>query len=339
MSREQVLKDHLYIQFEPGTETVDPAIGLRDFRHYSFDTNFGLILRHDTSPQRVVIDGGGRTIQLGGSSRNKSMVLITVGEGVTLTLQNITLKGFPSNEKPLVRVSGGTLILEAGTVITDNGRGVFVGGLDFGGGGSLVMHGGSIRENVGNGVIVGNQGTFAMDGGVISNNSSGGWSHGGGGVHIHSGGRFTLEGGEIHQNVAWGFDQSGNGGGVYVRAGGVFVMRGGELRGNTASGDFGTWGLGGPAYGGGVYVEKARALLTDSAGAVMEDRGASFVKTGGIIYGQEASAGLRNTTAKGRGEAVYVGRGPARQREATAAEHDDLNSDTDEGWEPALDSE
>jgi hypothetical protein len=330
----------LHIRLEPGTETVDPGVGLQGLNRYRFDTNFGLVLRNGTevngrdtttSPRQVVIDGGGRMIQLGGRSARGPTVLITVGMGATLTLRNITLKGFHANEKPLVRVIGGTLILEEGVAIRDNGKGVTVGDPGFPGGGTLFMRGGIISGNSAGGVIVGSNGVFTLCGGTVSGNSSGGGNHGGGGVYIHSGGCCCMEDGEIKGNTAWGFDQSGNGGGVYVRSGGVFIMKGGEIRGNTASGDFGRWGMGGPAYGGGVYVEKARAVIKDLAGAVVEDRGASFIKTGGVVYGWDAADGLGNTTTSGMGSAVYVHTDPARKHEKTAGEA--LNSDTDEGWD------
>jgi hypothetical protein len=64
----------------------------------------------------VVIDGGKRTIQLIGSDTGKP--IITVKNGVTLTLRNITLKDTISSTAFLVVVeSGGNLILETGAVI------------------------------------------------------------------------------------------------------------------------------------------------------------------------------------------------------------------------------
>jgi hypothetical protein len=53
----------------------------------------GLVLRHSgapetyTSPASVTIDGGGRTVQWREAA---NQTLITVGDGVTLTLKNIT---------------------------------------------------------------------------------------------------------------------------------------------------------------------------------------------------------------------------------------------------------
>jgi hypothetical protein len=332
----------LCLQLEPGTETVDPGKGLTGLGRHTFDVNFGLILQNGTeengwdtttSPQQVVIDGMGRTIQLGGKSPGGPMVLLTVGAGVTLTLRNITLKGFHSNKQPLIKVNGGTLILERGAAIRDNGKGVMVGTANWEEGGTLVMNGGTISDNSAGGVIVGGNGVFTLCEGTISGNSSGGESHGGGGVHVHSGGCFCMEGGELKGNTAWGFDHPGNGGAVYVRSGGLFIMKGGEIRSNTASGDFGSWGMGGPAYGGGVFVEKARAIIKDTADIAIEDRGVSFVKTGGVIYGWDAEAGMGNNTTSGLGNTVYVHTDPARKYETTAGAANNLDSDTDEGWE------
>jgi hypothetical protein len=334
------------VQLEPGTKTIDPFIALSEFSRYGVAAEFGLVLEHERGdavlrPLQLVFDGNGRTIQLEPNPRRGPLILLTVGRGVTLILRNIILKGFPANGQPLVKVNGGTLIVEKGAAITDNGKGVAVGDPTFPGGGSLAMSGGSISGNGGCGVEVGNKGSFVMSGGSIRGNRSGGESGGGGGAHIHSGGRFILEGGEIRGNTAWGFEHSGNGGGVYVCCGGVFRMTGGAIGGNRANGDVGSWGKGGPAYGGGVYVAGARALSKNAEGVVVEDRGPSFVKSGGIIYGEDAEGGEGNSTAIGfewepgnrQGAAVYVHTEPARKQEGTAGRAEDLDSDRDEGWE------
>jgi hypothetical protein len=108
-----------------------------------------------------------------------------------------------------------------------------------------------------------------MEDGEISSNTA---SSAGGGVYIF--GTFTMNGGEISGNTAY----SGGGG---VNVSGKFTMSGGEISGNTAY------------YGGGVDAFSG-----------------TFTKQpGGIIYGSNASAALKNTATYGDssyGHAVYV---------------------------------
>ena len=123
-----------------------------------------------------------------------------VGNGAKLVLRGVTLNG-SGKPNPLVVVeTGGTLVMESGT-ITNAGNSIVDGG----------------------GVSVG--GTFIMNGGAISNNTT---SYGGG-VYIRSGGVFTMTGGDIHTNT------SGSGGGVFIRDDGVFTMTGGTITNNFAS--------------------------------------------------------------------------------------------------------
>jgi hypothetical protein len=94
------------------------------------DIKGGLTLIHegtvsDTSPAVVIIDGGGKTIPLTGTSQGS---VITVRSGVTLTLRNITFAGSAANTAALIKVDGGKLILENGAVITGNTNNGGVGG-------------------------------------------------------------------------------------------------------------------------------------------------------------------------------------------------------------------
>jgi hypothetical protein len=105
-----------------------------------------------------------------------------------------------------------------------------------------------------------------------------------------------------------GNSASSYGGGVYVDSG-TFTMSGGTISGNTSN-----------YYGGGVYVSSG-----------------TFTKqSGGVIYGSNASASLKNTTrGDGYGHAVYVESG-SKRRNSTAGEGDALDSATSGdagGWE------
>jgi len=103
-------------------------------------------------------------------------------------------------------VSGGTLTLGrpgmTGSITIDGGGGnVSAAIIRVSGGAELVMNQGiTLTGNMGNNDIrggavhVGGSGSFAMNGGVISNNSAGF----GGGVYVASNGMFTMNGGVIH---------------------------------------------------------------------------------------------------------------------------------------------
>jgi hypothetical protein len=239
------------------------------------------------SPKEVVIDGGGRLLAAYRSIDN----VLSVGDGVTLTLRNIILERVSDRANTVVKVEGGGhLILEDGVII----RGTV-----------NAPSSGSPTTATGGGVYV--AGTLTMRGGAISGNSSAvGNGVGaptslanGGGVYVAGGGTFIMEGGAVSGNTATVRSNS-YGGGVAVAAGGVFEMRGGTISGNTVSSDYGT------ALGGGVYVAGP-----PSGGGL----GGEFKKTGGTV--------LKNTALSGAG--VYVADGD-KQRNANAGPEVYLNS-------------
>jgi len=226
------------------------------------------------------IDGSSRISPAAGVS---TIFNINAG-GTTLTLgNNITLGGRDAEQPSsgiasLIFVTNGTLVMNEGSKITwhtntgtDGGGGVKVNG------GTFIMNGGIISNNTstyGGGVYVGS-GNFTMNGGTIGNNRAvphvqyGGG--GGGGVGV-GGGTFTLSGsGTISGNKA---DYAA---GVYVS--GTFNMNGGTISGNEAA----------SSAGGGVYV--------NSSG--------TFGISDGIVHGtNENDTSLRNTAIQGA--ALYV---------------------------------
>ena len=162
------------------------------------------------------------------------------------------------------------------------------------------------------------EGTFTMNGGTISGNTS----NRGGGVTVR--GIFTMNGGTISGNTAignrdYGYDY-GSGGGVSVINGEyglsvvTFTMNGGIISGNTAN-----------VNGGGVYVT-GRGTFTmsngtisgntarESGGGVCVSQG-TFTKTGGTIYGYSANDATNSNVVRNdsravvnyRGHAVYAG--------------------------------
>ena len=146
---------------------------------------------------------GGRTVNItirGNAvereiSLNGTGPMFTVNSGVTLILEDITLRGHNGNTDALV-VSYGDLEIYNGVTITGNtvdysGGGVYVSG------GTVTMNGGTITGNTayyGGGVYVGWRGTFFMSGGVISGNTA---QNSGGGVFV-SDGTFHKTGGTIY---------------------------------------------------------------------------------------------------------------------------------------------
>jgi hypothetical protein len=268
----------------------------------------------------ITLTGGG-IVNL---NNNGSMFII--GSGVTLILENITLKGRDYNNSSLVKVeSGGTLIMYEGAIITGNkmtsttknGGGVSVdsGGKlemneganitgnksNYGGGvdnnGTFEMNGGDIYDNTaqgdGGGVAVYNRGTFEMKGGSIQDNKTIDWS--GGGVVVAGNSKFIMTGGDINDNTA-----KGSGGGVYILEG-IFTMTGGEINNNETI----NWGGGGVLVAsGGEFTMNggeisgnsvAVADINQSGGGVLVNNG-TFIMNGGEIS--------RNKTGKGGGVAV-----------------------------------
>jgi hypothetical protein len=262
------------------------------------------------SPANVTINGGGRTVKLNAGDTDP---LITVGQGVTLTLRSITLNGNFSisadgltfdNYAPLIKVeTGGHLVLETGAAITENvnvrgnGGGVYVDG------GTFTMNGGTISGNISNyrnggGVYVAG-GMFTMTGGTISENKDVpiGWGEvyqtlNGGGVYV-AGGTVTRTGGTISGNTAISApgNGGGKGGGVYVDSGGTFTMSGGNISGNIDSN----------GYGGGVYV--GGGTFTMNSGTTISGNTAS---SGGGVYVKAGAFTMNGGTIKTNGGAVMV---------------------------------
>ncbi len=202
----------------------------------------------------------GKTIVLKRHSFNSS-ALINVGGG-TLTLENITLdgqcgvhiasfegEGTVSSTDSLIKVEGGNLIIEEGTVLQNNntnvsgssgGGAIYIGDADS----SVTMKGGAIQYNTtdrtyGGGGISVVTGSFILENGLIAYNSD---AYCGGGVYV--GGNFTMLDGEIRSN-----ESLEKGGGLYLN--GSVKLEGGKITDNMASVD-----------GGGVYLNGSDVTVT-----------------------------------------------------------------------------
>jgi hypothetical protein len=166
------------VTYDAATDTLSfllSAAGWADAVKLAEGTDLGtggLVLNTGNSPAGVVIDGGGRVIDLTVPAIGSP--LITVGQGVTLTLKHITLKGLNSedgvnNTAPLVLVNGGNLILETGAVITGNRTAWDGGGVVVAEGGTFTMNDGTISGNTSSlfGGGVWTSGTFIKESGII----------------------------------------------------------------------------------------------------------------------------------------------------------------------------
>ncbi|MCL2828759.1 MAG: autotransporter adhesin family protein [Oscillospiraceae bacterium] len=169
-------------------------------------------------------------------------------DGGTLTLENVTIDGGGSNSHGggIAVQNGGSLYLNYGGTITGNrlpiGGGVFIGL-----GSTFTMNDGLIYDNAGvtHGGGVGAIGTFIMNGGTISGNTS----VQGGGVLVN--GQFIMNNGTISDNTAT------QGGGVAVQEalfGATFIMHNGTITRNKAIGRNMFTGTDDMAGGGGVFV-------------------------------------------------------------------------------------
>jgi hypothetical protein len=245
----------------------------------------------------ITIRGGGQTVQVNATGTP----LFTLEAGLTLAIQDLTLKGMTSNSVPVVRVnSGGTLEMKTGSLITGNvssseGGGVYVNG------GTFTMSGGAVNGNSatynGGGVYI-NSGTFSMSGGTVNGNSTtyNGGTYGGGGVYINSG-TFSMSGGAVNGNSA-----TYDGGGVNVK-GGTFMMSGGVVSGNSAR------------FGGGVYIHGTLNMSngTISGNSALTEGGGVYIRgtlnmSGGVIYGSDTEAGKANTAGSGAASFIYGGK-------------------------------
>jgi hypothetical protein len=269
-------------------------------------------LKGDAAGWEVVLNGQGS--------------LFEVESGVTLHVENLTLKGrgnsaSTANDSALVRVnSGGALRLKAGALITGNYTTINQGsGVRVYENASFTMEGGAIRGNtsgIGGGVGI-DKGTFTMKGGEISGNTAndngggvfvwqgsftmeGGTINGnnaefGGGVEVNGNSTFTMKGGLIDNNTAHTLND-GDGGGVEVNGNSTFTMEGGTISGNTANED-----------GGGVMVAH-NSTFTMKGGEIKNNNAQGG---GGVAVHDNSTlttegGEINNNTASNGGGGVFV---------------------------------
>ncbi|MDR2629833.1 MAG: right-handed parallel beta-helix repeat-containing protein [Spirochaetaceae bacterium] len=218
------------------------------------------------SPATVIINGHHSTLKI-----NSPGTLLTVGGGVTLTLQNITLEGCSNNHAALVVVSiGGKLVLGTNAVLTGNQSTGNAGGV-WVNGGTLVLNNGGVIENMsaaspysGGGVLLDTNGMVLMNGGTIGRGNAVSGTNSGGGLLVNTG-TVNMNSGTIEYNSA---AAGKSGGGVYVEQG-AFNQSGGIITNNTVADE--------TTSGGGVYLKDHSAIFTMTGPARVAENNKVFL--------------------------------------------------------------
>ena len=220
---------------------------------------------------------------------NSNGNLIEICNGVTLILEDITLRGKTDNNASLIKVNpNGKLILGNGGKISGN---TFITSLDETGGagvyldrGALEIAGGQISGNKvtgtgnnlrGGGVYAVNNSLVSMTGGSIMDNSVTNTHKGkggvqGGGISIFNNSRFDMAGGVIELNTATSqptliMNSAASGGGVHVQQNNsCFYFEGGKIRRNTCNVlSYNSNKVYGASYGGGVFIGNDGYLIME----------------------------------------------------------------------------
>jgi hypothetical protein len=262
--------------------------------------------------------------------------LFVVPSGVTLVLdRNIKLLGrggaaLAGNNQPLVRINGGILRLNEGTMITGNSNSTTT-AADLGGGvrilpagGTLILDGGIISGNTvtggasGAGVHV--TGTAATPGvvnmlrGEIIDNTATGTSSAGGVLLGTTGSFLHMFGGEISNNEATNATATADAaGGVRVLNLAVFNMRGGEISGNTVSSTA-------PTSSGGISVANGgRFQISDGTITGINANAGSNTGVGGpaVLYRFTPATGALTGTFDGNNDFIPTPNGALANNDLT----------------------
>jgi hypothetical protein len=211
--------------------------------------------------------------------------LFTVDSGASLVLDGspnaLVIDGNNlSANAALIAVNGGTLNMYDGVTLCNN-RNTSV----FNGGGVRVVNGGS----------------FTMNGGAISGNTTD--STNGGGVYVNgSDSLFEMKSGTIGGSGS-AENTAANGGGVMVSSGASFVMTAGSITGNTAT-----------SSGGGVDISNASFTMTAgfvTGNVAANGGGVGIVGVSSLFALQGGTIGRtgEENTAGSNGGGVYVANG------------------------------
>jgi hypothetical protein len=251
----------------------------------------------DLAGKRITIESDAFSSHI--ISLGRSGSLITVNEGVSLIVNELTLQGRSDNTASLVKVNGGTLILNTGAKITGNTyRATFT--ETFGGGlsiyhGTLEIAGGEVYDNkvsfsgsgnyydlFGGGIYAENS-KVRMSAGAIRGNqvvsNTTGDAHGmSGGLHLKNT-VFELSGGNIEGNTVSVKTSMGiiaRGGGITATGESIFRMTGGKVRDNH------------------ITVSGGNFWTSASGGGIFSDSESRFKMVGGVISGNSCTSSEYN---------------------------------------------
>ena len=230
-----------------------------------------------------------KTIQLEGQGH-----LFSIDTGITLKLQDIVLRGHSTNNRALVSVGNGTLLLNSGAKITQNTN-------NFSNGGGIYVDGGNLEMN---------------EGSEISNNFVQVYTGRGGGIHVNNRGNVLIRGGIISENIG-GITNSGFGGGISITGNSTVNMSGGIIQKNSTR-----------DFGGGVFVDNG-SNFTKRATSGSVNSGIIYGSAGdnaNICYFYDYHSGKN-------GNAVYRNWGSLQCRNTTLNPGDEITTLSDVGWE------
>lgn len=272
--------------------------------------------------ENVTIDGGGDSSTLKDNMQGRMIELFYSGSSLTLNSGTILKKNY--NVSSCIDGGGGvtissgcSMVMNAGSEISDNKTVTGGAAVRVKNGGSFTMKGGELTGNYvygnadggdfdGLGGAVHNNGTVSLEGGTISANYAQGYmlsgaKKGGVGGGIYNLGTLQLKGTNISGNSAFS-----GGGGIYTTGSSTVNMTSGNLASNTSQGETPGGGIyvnngsqlqfsGGNIYantawtGGGIYLSKENSKIVMSGGRIYANKGLSD--------GSSVGGGIRNNGA------------------------------------------
>jgi hypothetical protein len=208
-------------------------------KNITIDENLSL------SKNVTVTSEDGNAFVISRGSGLTSSAVFTINSGI-LTLKNTILDGGAvwndgvnaglSSSAALVTMTGGTLVLDAGSVLRNNentSTWSTTGGAINGNNCTVKLTGGTIENNksgvFGGAMYIGQSSKFIMESGNIINNISDG---SGGGLCLDHSTTLTMTGGTIANNS----NTDSNGGGIWL-SNGAAVISGGVIKDNSAKGN------------------------------------------------------------------------------------------------------
>jgi len=236
----------------------------------------------------TIINNGGNdqtyTVHINGDIGVEGATIGTA-TGTTVILKG-TGKLYLTNQGNLIRIgSNRTLIIDSAYLTLQ--------GLTNG-------QNGATQDNNTAVVYINSNGTFIMEDGEISGNTTitSSSSTSSGGVYVAANATFIMNGGKIsgntNANTTTTSTSFSGGGGVYVAGNGSFTMNGGTISGNTNTSSSAS-----PSYaygGGGVFIAANAAFTMNSGDIISNTDNTNYNRGGGGVFvnGSSSSSGVFN---------------------------------------------